>query len=313
MKRFSQRLFGKGGQRASGGGSSANKSDAQLQSESKRIVRFQGVALVFLSKVRDDVHSGRAASGLELVVAEEDLSDAVKAGATIRREGANPDGSFFGEVAYVDGAVEFLDAQVRPKARADWTTEDVAEQHVLPQTFRQRAFMLDKIPQALVGPLFKGVFVSQARQCRFGDLVAALEHHFRGQDPAKVFVWLDVFSANQPLLTNPDEELPDDVVAQRDSLLTSGLHEAIQRFDERLIFFDKWDDPAPLRRSWCVWEILGALSGEHRDLRPVFAPGQDDAFLEVLLDDADKVTQAVADIDTRKATCFKKEDKAMIT
>ncbi|CAK9011418.1 Kinesin light chain (KLC), partial [Durusdinium trenchii] len=111
MKRFSQRLFGKGGQRASGGGSSAKKSDAQLQSESKRIVRFQGVALVFLSKVRDDVHSGQAASNVELVVAEEDLSDAVKAGATIRRDGANPDGSFFGEVAYVDGTLNNI-AQV---------------------------------------------------------------------------------------------------------------------------------------------------------------------------------------------------------
>ncbi|CAK9106462.1 Kinesin light chain (KLC) [Durusdinium trenchii] len=278
-------------QRASGGGA---KSDAQLQSESKGIVRFQGVALVFLSKVRDDVHSGEVARGVELVVAEEDLSDDVK-------------------VAYTDSAVEFRDAQVRPKARVDWTTEDVAEQHVLTLTHRQQAFMLDKIPQAFVGPLFKGVFASQARQCRFGDLVAALEHYFRGQDPAKVFVWLDVFSANQPLLVRPDRELPDEIVAEREALLASGLHEAIQRFDERLIFFDTWDDPAPLRRSWCVWEILGALSGEHRDLRPVFAPGQDDDFLEVLLDDPENVTQAVADIDTRKATCFKAEDKAMIT
>ncbi|CAK9026913.1 Superoxide dismutase [Mn], partial [Durusdinium trenchii] len=281
MKRFSQRLFGKGGGGKEASDGSA-KSDAQLQSESKRIVLFQGVALVFLSKVRSDVHAGKAARGVELVVADEDLSDDVKAGATIRREGANPDGSSYGEVAYVDGRVHFQDAQVSPKARADWTTEDVTEQHVLPQTFRQRAFMLDKIPPAFVGPLFKGVFVSQARQCRFGDLVAALEHHFRGQDPAKVFVWLDIFSANQHLLTNPDEELADEVVAQRDSLLTSGLHEAIQRFDERLIFFDKWNDP-------------------------------DDAFLKVLLEDANKVTQAVADIDTRKATCFKVGDKAMIT
>jgi len=48
-------------------------------------------------------------------------------------------------------------------------------------------------------------------------------------------------------------------------------------------------------------------------LNAVFAPGQKEEFLEVLLDDANKVTQHIADIDIRKATCFKKEDQAMIT
>jgi len=119
-------------------------------------------------------------------------------------------------------------------------------------------------------------------------------------------------SANQPLLTNSDRNLDPKVIQERYELLNQGLHEAIKRFEERLIFFDFWNDPAPLGRSWCVWEIYGSIRND-KPLQAVFAPGQDEAFLEVLLGDADQVTQHIADIDTRKATYFKVGDQAMIT
>jgi len=172
--------------------------------------------------------------------------------------------------------------------------------------------MLDKIGKKLVGPSFKGAFVSQARKCLFSDLVEALENHFEGRDWDAVFVWVDFMSANQPLLTNSDHNLDAKVVQDRHDLLNRGLHEAIKRFEKRLIFFDYWNDPAPLGRSWCVWEIYGSIRNEKR-LQVVFAPGKGEAFLEVLLGDANQVTQHIADIDTRKAACFKTEDQAMIT
>jgi len=45
-------------------------------------------------------------------------------------------------------------------------------------------------------------------------------------------------SANQPLLTNPDEELSKEVVRHCNNLLNIGLHKVIKRLDERLIFSD---------------------------------------------------------------------------
>jgi len=313
MKRLSQRLR-LGGSGGSGGPSKpvADLTDDELEQRSRRIVRFQGVALSYLVGLKNDVREERVAQGVELYVAKVDLSAKVKKGMTIRMDGEEPDGRCFGEVAYVEGQVHFRVDQVDFKPRSEWTTEDVTEQHILVLTSRQKTFMLDKISKTMVGPRYKGAFVSQARKCRFSDLVEALENHYEGRDWDAVFVWVDFMSANQPLLTNPDEELSREVVGQRDNLLNTGLHEAIKRFDERLIFFDSWNDPTPLKRSWCVWEILGSVQNQ-RDLKAVFAPGQDEAFLEVLLGDAKQVTQHIADIDTRKATCFKEEDQAMIT
>jgi len=119
-------------------------------------------------------------------------------------------------------------------------------------------------------------------------------------------------SANQPLLTNSDRNLDAKVIQERYDLLDQGLYEAIKRFEERLIFFDSWNDPTPLKRSWCVWEIYGSIRND-KPLQAVFVRGQDEDFLEVLLGDVDQVTQHITDINTRKATCFKVEDEAMIT
>jgi len=312
LKRLSQRL-----RMGGAGGPSLSKpvvelSDEELVQRSSRIVRFQGVALSYLVGLRNDVQAEKVAPRVDLYVAKVDLSAKVKKGMTIRMDGQEPDERCFGEVAYVEGKVYFRMDQVEFKPRSEWTTEDVTEQHILSITSRQKTFMLDQIGKERVGPSFKGAFVSQARKCKFSDLVEALENHYEGRDWDTMFIWVDFMSANQPLLTNSDRNLDSKVIQERYDLLNQGLHEAIKRFEERLIFFDSWNDPTPLKRSWCVWEILGSVQHQ-RELQAVFAPGQDEAFLEVLLDDADQITQRIVDMDTRKATCFKKEDQAMIT
>jgi len=252
------------------------------------------------------------APGVALYVAKDDLTAEVKKGLTIRMERRVCGGRCVGKVAYVDKLVKFRMNQVEFKPHSDWTTEDVTKQHILPLTKPRKFFMLEEIRKECIGPSFKGAFVSQARKCRFCELVMALENHYEGRDWDELYIWVDFMSANQPLLTNSDRNLDAIVIQERYDLLNQGLHEAIKRFEERLIFFDSWNEPAPLGRSWCVWEIYGSIRN-NKQLQVVFAPGQDGAFLEVLLDNPSEITQRLADIDTRDATCFKREDQDMIS
>jgi len=126
MKRLSQRL-GLGGRFSSSLKPVVDLTDDELEQRSKRIVRFQGVALSYLVGLKNDVQEERVALGVELFVAKVDLSAKVKQRMTIRNDGEADGGKYFGEVAYVEGQVYFRLNQVDFKPRSESTTEDVTE------------------------------------------------------------------------------------------------------------------------------------------------------------------------------------------
>ncbi|GBG30435.1 Kinesin light chain 3 [Hondaea fermentalgiana] len=239
------------------------------------------------------VLSGETAIGVELYVVTRDLSDKVKKGATIQVLRIRANGKLHGRVQYVGVLITFEPGKdADPKPRQDWSTEVVAEHVVLALT--------KSLPQA---------HSTSARKCRFQDLVAALEDHFLAKTP---FIWLDLFCANQPLLISADEDLPPKVVSARNQCLTHGSYRAIGRFGSAVIFFDRWDVPAPLQRAWCVWEIMGAIT-RAQSFQVVFAPGQEQILVQVLLEDVDGLATVMADNNNmRNAECWKKEDKEMI-
>ncbi|GBG16215.1 Hypothetical Protein FCC1311_116902, partial [Hondaea fermentalgiana] len=115
--------------------------------------------------------------------------------------------------------------------RCDWATEDIA-QYVVPELItNDKQIYLHHLDDADVGGEFQGTFVSQARKTRFRDLVAALEAHF-GDEAESAFVWLDIFSANQPELTRRDGATPDETRKAYEEYMTVGLHRAIAKFEE---------------------------------------------------------------------------------
>ncbi|GBG34394.1 Kinesin light chain 3, partial [Hondaea fermentalgiana] len=291
------------------------KADDEIFSEdARKIIDPRSISLRAIKELRDEVLSGEAAASVELYVARRDLSDKVKKGATIQFLRTKANGKLQGRVPYVGVPITFEPGKdADPKPRQDWSTEDVAEHVVLALTknLPQAQFYLSLLDEEDVGADFQGTFVSQARKCRFQDLVAALEDHF-GQDADTAFVWLDLFCANQPLLTSADEGLPPNVVSARNQYLTHGLHRAIGRFGSAVIFFDRWDVPAPLQRAWCVWEIMGAIT-QAQSFEVVFAPGQEQAFVEALLEGVFGLAKVMAENNNmRNAECWKKEDKEMI-
>ncbi|CAK9015264.1 Nephrocystin-3, partial [Durusdinium trenchii] len=273
----------------------------QELARSKHVVRFQGVSLAHIRAILDEVRSGGAAPGVRVLVAKRDLAKDVWAGRAFRDDGFVP----YRKSGELQGYDED-DVEERP--REQWTIADVCDFVIIPSVTEGERFYTEILPSKDVGEPFQGAFVSQARSCRFGDLVAALEQHFAGRDFGTTFIWLDLFCANQPRLLTEDES----VAEERAALLTSGFHLAIEWFDERLFFFDSWSKPKPLTRAWCIWEIFGAIQAG-KAMTVIYPPGEEDQFIEALSSQsASHVTQAIAEMQPQEADCFSLKDLEMI-
>ena len=155
---------------------------------------------------------------------------------------------------------EIAKSVVSPKPRKEWNTEDVAEYIIKQACLADQCTFLEVIekPSKNVSRSeYKGTFVSQAHRCPFADLVDALQHCYtlKKADIADQYVWLDIFSANQPKLTARNVEPA--VREENERQLTEGLHIAIANFEQRVMCMDKWDSAAPFdARIRCIVGIV---------------------------------------------------------
>ncbi|CAK9009991.1 Kinesin light chain 4 (KLC 4) (Kinesin-like protein 8) [Durusdinium trenchii] len=308
-KRWSRRLSRRGSGR-SGGQGDVNDDDL-----SNDIVNYRSISVAALVRVRDELRRGELSANVEVCTLAGG-TDELQAGATVRVVNRRR-GQAKVRVPYQKRFFSVPEGLLRDKPRELWTITDVCEFHVTEETNINQAFYFELLEPGDVGKPFQGAFVSQARKCRFGDLVDGLVEYFRDRkgvtDLAKTFVWLDIICANQPKLNQPDADLSDEVRQQRNDLLTHGLHAAIERFDERLVFFNSWDRPEVIGRLWCVWELYGAIKSG-KTIEIFFPPGEDDRLAELLdsSDGPDKITKAVAAVDLANAECHSDKDRDMI-
>ena len=129
---------------------------------------------------------------------------------------------------------EIAKSAVSPKLREEWSTEDVAEYVIKRACMKGQCtyFELIEKPKKNVSKHeYKGTFVSQARRCRFAELVGSLEYFYtlKKDAIADQLVWLDIFSANLPKLTARNMEPA--VRKENERQLTEGLHIAIANFE----------------------------------------------------------------------------------
>lgn len=285
------------------------------------VVDYHSVNLQWLLNFKDELLNGNLSPGVELLVANEkygNLKDkkifSFEAGATICVESYDKKRkSYVGTIPY--GSVlkgEFPASLVSPKPRTEWTTEDVAEYVVKRACASKQCIYLDIMNQRDVSKKeYKGAFVSQARRCRFFDLVGALENfcQLKQVDVSRQYVWLDVFCANQPKLTA--SKLEEAVRKQNEKILTEGLHIAIANFEQRVMFLDKWDEPAALARAWCVWEIFGVAKAK-KQIEIALTQSEYDSYIHTLRTDYFSITGKISKLDAKKAACFSKSDLEMI-
>jgi len=290
--------------------------------QSKRIVKYRGISLQWLIRFWGNILDNKIAIDVELVVATELLAEDVWKGRTMQVIGNESNietDQRTGHVPYRKSKKlqPFFVDQVQSKSRSEWTIGDVCDFVVIPMVLEQQCIFLDLDildPEIDVGTQFEGAFISQARSCRFQDLLTALNAYYsnksgNGSIPKCTFVWLDLFCANQPLLTGDSSE---DIIKQRCALLSEGFHIAIECFEECLFFFDSWIDPAPLTRAWCIWEIYGAIQSR-KPMKLIFVPENETInFVAVLCNDHKKIVEGILNLRPQEAECFDTDGLKMI-
>jgi len=128
-------------------------------------------------------------------------------------------------------------------------TTDVCDRFLKPSTVDQQESYCglaktDPTRRAHVGQAT--AFVSHAWGHQFLDVVAALEDYDSRQPTPTVF-WFDIFSNNQHKA--PNREFTWWQTVFRDN---------IGKLKRTLLVLE-WDDPKPLSRAWCLWEMVSTV------------------------------------------------------
>jgi hypothetical protein len=218
--------------------------------EDNPAVRFSGVSVRYLSALFRDIVEKKAAPNVQLAtVRSVELGcNAVTPGETVQvLQAAGGGGRSVRCRTFAGVQVELRRAALTPKSRKDWSMEDVCQSYVLPMCQADQSFMLDHIESTDRGRRFEGAFLSYARASRFSDVIGSLEERVESLALDQLFVWIDVFSANQPRLSSAKNGVASEIA----DMLSDGLHEAIALFDETLVFFDSWLNPVSIACFVC--------------------------------------------------------------
>ena len=116
------------------------------------------------------------------------------------------------------------------------------------------------------------LFVSHAWKSAFCDIVDALEQH-EAKYPDTYF-WLDIFAIYQNRTEHKDLVW-----------FSTTFREDMTRIRRVLLVLSPWDDPLPLRRSWCMFEVATALSEKKIELLISLPMGEMNAFASAIIED----------------------------
>jgi hypothetical protein len=130
----------------------------------------------------------------------------------------------------------------------DVTTKMFCEQVILPETEQLKCSLVELFrnitPSAVGQPVG---FISHAWQYTFRSLIEAMVNYF-GKD---AYVWLDFVCCNQHKAPNYPFEWWDGT-----------FKSAISSIGKTVMVVDPWDNPIPLTRGWCVWEMYCTIDSE---------------------------------------------------
>ncbi|XRB10325.1 EF-hand domain-containing protein [Pseudoscourfieldia marina] len=141
------------------------------------------------------------------------------------------------------------------------------------------------------------VFVSHAWKYVFVSVVDALSSLSEN-----AYVWFDVFTVNQ----HASLQVPPD-------WWFTTFKEAVASIGHTVLILMPWDDPIPLTRAWCIWEILSTIDDGKAKLEICLPEVEQKAFADFLVKKgADKVTVKMIGMDVQRAEAWKKDDRDAI-
>ena len=121
------------------------------------------------------------------------------------------------------------------------------------------------------------------------------------EDHPDAYFWFDLFTNNQNEVANKDFDW-----------FCSTFRNGIVNIGQVLLVLSPWDDPKPIKRCWCLFEIFNSL--EESEVKfSINLPRAEVAELKSgIIKDAGCVIQALSDIQAEKAEAKSELDKEMI-
>jgi tetratricopeptide (TPR) repeat protein len=176
------------------------------------------------------------------------------------------------------------------------TTEDIAylaKEYLTKSTQSTYADLLNNDPE-FVGPAT--VFISHAWSMPFNALIASiidLDKTERLHNPTRIpYFWLDVLVNNQHKTTNRPFEWWQTV-----------FKDNIKQIGNTALLLE-WENPRPLTRVWCVWEMLCSSIETNIRFQVVMPPNSLQLFREAFHNDFGAITKKICTVDLRNAEAY---------
>lgn len=184
---------------------------------------------------------------------------------------------------------------------AGLTTTEVCERYVKPVTAVTQSSYVELLRHCKHEAVAEAqVFISHAWKYTFLDVADALLEHFQGED-SDIVIWFDLFSNNQHKAVDLDFDY-----------WANTFQEAIKEFGRTVMVFAPWNNPVPLTRAWCLWELYcTVLTNAKFEVAMTVSAKQQ--FLEDVSSSADlQIKTMLATVDVEKSESFKPEDRDRI-
>jgi hypothetical protein len=170
------------------------------------------------------------------------------------------------------------------------------------------------------------IFVSHAWRYKFLDLISALKYKL-GDEAKTEVLWIDLFSNFQrvPFIETASAKLKKCEEKTEEQRLKDmeefqwwcgNFRHAIVDIGKTIAVFQPWNDPIPLTRAWCLWEIFitqysNKFTGKVQ-FQIAMSRNEEMEFLEKIAADPEYFLSMLSNIDVAKSEATKAEDKDRI-
>ena len=144
------------------------------------------------------------------------------------------------------------------------------------------------------------VFVSHAWKYKFYDVVFQVMEQHASRNPSAYF-WFDLFTNDQNSVTEKDFDW-----------FSRTFKNGIREIGQMLLVLSPWDDPLPLKRAWCLFEIHNALEESQVSLSIDLPDSEAAELKERVIENPGCVLQALSDIKAENSEATSVSDRDLI-
>ena len=186
-----------------------------------------------------------------------------------------------------------------------WTTSDINREVVRPESKGTSKPYIDlyKTLNTAEGKPYVApatIFISHAWRYKFAATVAdVIEQHSKADPDA--YYWFDLFTNDQNAVMSKDFEW-----------FCTTFRESIRSIGHVLLVLSPWNDPLPIRRAWCLFEIANTLKETDIQFSIYLPTSEVDGMSRAVTEESDTLVDALAKIQAEKAEAKVIEDRDRI-